>query len=106
MPDAQVYYGAGSIAGWVIDLYPSGEADEVFIAYTHFVNVLNYVPCVERLLPVDTGGKPPLIWNERKYEPDLATFIDHAIPLYLHMSLFRAFSEAHTSEQAARMISM
>jgi F-type H+-transporting ATPase subunit gamma len=106
LPDAQVYYGAEAIANWVIDLYRTGEVDEVFIAYTHFVNVLSYVPCVERLLPVVTGDKPPLVWSERKYEPDLATFIDNTIPLYLHMSLFRAFSEAHTCEQAARMISM
>lgn len=106
LPDAQVYYGAESIARWVINLYRSGEVDEVFIAYTHFVNVLSYTPCVERLLPVVTGNEPPLAWSERKYEPDLATFIDHTIPLYLHMSLFRAFSEAHTCEQAARMISM
>ncbi len=28
------------------------------------------------------------------------------MPIYLHMNLFRAFSESHTSEQAARMVNM
>ena len=32
--------------------------------------------------------------------------IDHILPLYLHMNLFRAYSESHTSEQAARMVNM
>jgi len=105
--DAQVYYGTESIANWVEKLYLSGEVDEVFIAYTHFENILNYEPCVEKLLPVpiaavDTGVARTI----RKYEPDTHTFIDHIIPFYLHMNLFRAISESHTSEQAARMVSM
>ncbi len=106
--DSQVYYGTESLGKWLTDLYLSGEVDEVFIVYTRFDNVLNYVPKVERLLPVATGVDHEQVnySNEKKYEPDIDTFIDHAIPLYLHMSLFRAFSEAHTSENAARMINM
>ncbi|HHU50472.1 MAG TPA: ATP synthase F1 subunit gamma [Firmicutes bacterium] len=105
LPDTQVYYGTESIAKWVIDLYQSGEVEEVFVAYTHFENVLSYVPSVERVLPVVTniGTRTE---SHRKYEPTLATYIDHLIPIYLHMNLFRAFSESHTSEQAARMVSM
>jgi F-type H+-transporting ATPase subunit gamma len=105
MADTQVYYGTESLAKWIIDYYLSGEADEVFIAYTHFETVLNYVPVVVRLLPVlvkETEKEE----DETKYEPSLNTFIDHMIPLYLHMKLFRAFSESHTSEQAARMVNM
>ncbi|NLZ52514.1 MAG: F0F1 ATP synthase subunit gamma, partial [Thermoanaerobacteraceae bacterium] len=104
--DAQVYYGAESVAKWVIDFYLSGEVDEVFIAYTHFENVLSHVPYIEKILPVITGAVETIDESDRKYEPDMHTFIDHIIPLYLHMYLFRAFSESHTSEQAARMVSM
>ncbi len=104
--DAQVYYGTESIAKWLTDLYLSGEVEEVFIAYTHFETVLSYVPYVEKLLPVVTGAIEIADGSEKKYEPDIHTFIDHVIPLYLHMNLFRAFSESHTSEQAARMVSM
>lgn len=102
--DSQVYYGSESLAKWLINYYIKGEADEVFIAYTHFINILNYVPVVVRLLPVPIKeGKGH---EERKYEPDLYSFIDHMIPLYMHMKLFRAYSESHTSEQAARMVNM
>ncbi|HOV27251.1 MAG TPA: ATP synthase F1 subunit gamma [Pseudobacteroides sp.] len=102
--DSQVYYGSESLAKWLIDYYMKGEADEVFIAYTHFINVLNYIPVVEKLLPAPIKeGKAD---EDRKYEPDLYSFIDHMIPLYLHMKIFRAYSESHTSEQAARMVNM
>jgi F-type H+-transporting ATPase subunit gamma len=104
--DAQIYYGTERIAKWVIDLYLSGEVDEAFIAYTQFENVLNYAPCVERLLPVVKDAVKLDDNIDLKHEPEIDTFIDHAIPLYLHMNLFRAFSESHTSEQAARMVSM
>lgn len=106
LPDAQVYYGTESIANWLTNLYLSGEVDEVFIAYTHFENVLSYVPYIEKLLPLVTGPEDTEDKSGRKYEPDVHTFIDHIVPLYLHMNLFRAFSESHTSEQAARMVSM
>ena len=102
--DSQVYYGSESLAKWLVDYYMKGEADEVFIAYTHFMSVLNYVPVVVKLLPLPT--KDTVSDDERKYEPDLESYIDHMIPLYLHMKLFRAFSESHTSEQAARMVNM
>ncbi len=106
--DSQVYYGTENLAKWLSDLYLSGEVEEVFVAYTRFENVLSYTPQVERLLPVATGVKleDNNRNNEKKYEPDLATFIERMMPLYLHMSLFRAFSESHTSEQAARMVNM
>ena len=106
--DSQVYYGTENLAEWLSDLYLSGEVEEVFVAYTRFENVLSYTPQVERLLPVATGVEleDNNRNNEKKYEPDLATFIDRMMPLYLHMSLFRAFSESHTSEQAARMVNM
>ena len=106
LPDTQVYYGTESIARWVIELYCSGEVDEVFLAYTQFENVLSQVPIVEQLLPVVRATSVLAEEGERKYEPELSIFSDHLIPFYLHMNLFRAFSESHTSEQAARMVSM
>ena len=122
--DSKVYYGAENLAEKTRDLYVSGEVDEVFIAYTHFENVLTHVPMVEKLLPIkieednnkntyyksyasykkDASYKIDNIY--KKYEPDLDTFINKMVPLYLHMNIFRAFSESHTSEQAARMVNM
>ena len=103
--DDNVYYGSENIAKKVMELYLSGEVEEVFIAYTHFVNVLTNEPVVERLLPIQTSTVSSDS-TDKKYEPDLESFISNMLPLYLHMNLFRAFSESHTSEQAARMVNM
>ncbi len=106
MEEAQVYFNAEKLAKWIMDTYLSGETDEVFIAYTRFDTVLRYVPIVEKLLQAGAEVTEHESHSDKKYEPDINTFIDHIIPLYLHMNLFRAFSEANTSEQAARMVSM
>ena len=104
--DSQVYYGTLSLAKWMTDLYLSEEVDEIFIAYTDFENVMTHHPMVEQLLPIDVPGEGTTEDSDRIYEQGIDTFIDHIIPLYLHMNLFRAYSESHTSEQAARMVNM
>lgn len=104
--DAQVYHATEKLAKWLTDYYLSGEVEEVFVAYTHFESVLSYLPIVERVLPITAGTIENEDNRDKQYEPNIETFIDHTIPFYLHMNLFRAFSESHTSEQAARMVNM
>lgn len=105
MSDDNVYYGSENIAQKAIELYLAGEVEEVFVAYTRFVNVLTNEPVVEKLLPIESDTTE-YSGIEMKYEPDLESFIDNLIPLYLHMSFLRAFSESHTSEHASRMVNM
>jgi len=103
--DTQVYYEAEDISKWILNLYLSGEVDEVFVCYTQFENVLSNTPVIERILPLPLSE----VKNDdiyKKYEPDLDSFLEHIVPLYLHMYIFRAFSESHTSEHASRMVSM
>lgn len=106
--DTQVYYYTESLSQWVAELYTSGKVDEVYIAYTHFETVLSHIPVIEKIFPIEAPGdvSKPSECSEKKYEPDIESFIEHSIPLYLHMYLFKAFSESHTSEQAARMVNM
>lgn len=104
--DAQVYYGSEKLANRLIDYYLSGEIEEVFVAYTHFESVLSYIPVVEKILPVEAQELKGNDLDERRYEPNAEVFIEHTVPLFVHMNLFRAFSESHTSEQAARMVNM
>ena len=104
--DANVYYGCENLANTAIDLYLSDQVQEVFIVYTHFKNVLSYEPVIQKILPIIGQVVEEKDYSTRKYEPNIETYIEETIPLYLHMKLFRAFSESHTSEQAARMVNM
>lgn len=106
--DENVFYGTENMARNIHDVFLSDEDDieEVYLVYTHFNNVLNLEPKIEKLLPVDMDESDKDYISDIKFEPGTDAFIDNVVPLYLHMSLFRAFSEGHTSEQAARMVSM
>lgn len=106
LPDSQMYHDSEKLAKWMTQQYLCCEADELFVAYTEFKNVLSYTPSIKQLLPVPLEEALPAGSWDKKYEPDLDTVIAHTIPLYMHMNLFRAFSESSTSEQAARMVSM
>lgn len=104
--DSHVYYGSESLSLWAKELFVSGKVDEVFIVYSEFVNVLTYQPRVERFLPIAVNYDENAYESDRLYEPDVATVMDHTVPLYLHMNFFRAISESHTCEEAARMVNM
>lgn len=98
------YYGAENLAVQALDLYMSGQVDEVFVAFTYFENVLSLKPTIKKILPADMGETKS--YSLKEYEPSIESFIDELMPLYLHISVFRAFAESHTSEQAARSVSM
>lgn len=106
IPEVQVYETAGRLGELASSLYISGEVDELYVAYTHFESTLSHLPRVERLLPlpIDSNGAPAR--DRMRYEPDVHTFIDHLLPLYLHTYFFAASAEAMACEHAARMFNM
>ncbi|MGI5900678.1 MAG: ATP synthase F1 subunit gamma [Christensenellales bacterium] len=110
--EAQIYTGAGSLGEITSQMFASGDVDEVFLAYTEFESTLSHIPRVERLLPLygDLSRLDELKKGEKqvgmKYEPDAASFLDHMLPLYLHMCFFVALSHSMACEHAARMMNM
>lgn len=104
--DENVYYLTENLARKALDLYLAAEVQEIYIAYTRFDNILTHVPIVEKVIPVQTNFNERPGFSDIKYEPSIEVFMDNLMPLYLHMYLFRTFSESHTSEQAARMVNM
>lgn len=108
------------IARVAIDDFLSGAVDEVFIAYTDFVNMLTQRPVVLRLLPltpyhtddqavaeyvkdvpqVSTGGR------DYEYEPNPSAILDEIVPRFTVLQLYQAVLESQASEHAARMVAM
>ncbi|MDI9472066.1 MAG: ATP synthase F1 subunit gamma [Tissierellia bacterium] len=103
LPDSRIYYGSENIAKALLDLFLKRKCDEVFLVYTEFENILLSRPKIERILPLETRRPEPVAGT---FEPSLDVYLKHLIPFYLHMTIFRAFSEAHISEQASRMLAM
>jgi len=120
-----------SLSDLLVQMYTTGEVDEIYIAYTKFVTVLNLEPIVRKVLPIDPAylrlvlndnlGKKER-WEdlgffprpeervatnaEMEFEPSLEQVLQSAMPLYLSMFLRAALASGELCEHAARMTSM
>lgn len=108
------------IARLAIDEFLSGNVDDVFIAYTDFVNRLTQRPAVLGWLPliphdiqdqvaaefikevpsVTTGNQ------DYEYEPSPQAILEEIVPRFTELQLYQAFLESLASEYSARMVAM
>lgn len=108
------------IARLAIDEFLSGEVDDVFIAYTDFINMLTQRPVVLGWLPLiphkveDSVAAeyvkdvPQLTTGalDYEYEPNAAAILDEIVPRSTELQLYQAVLESQASEHAARMVAM
>jgi F-type H+-transporting ATPase subunit gamma len=102
----------------VIDLYDDGEVDEIVIIYTSFVNTMEQIVTVERLLPFDPaaqitaeadgdeGARTKNHKKLREYEPSPEEVFNFLVPKYTEVMIHRALMESATCEHAARRMAM
>jgi F-type H+-transporting ATPase subunit gamma len=90
-----------------LDEFLSGRVDQVYLAYTGFVNVLRQVPTVRRILPIEEADTkrqgPPQVYL---YEPNAEEILAEVLPRFVEVQIYQALLEAIASEQAARMVAM
>ncbi|MDD5108608.1 MAG: ATP synthase F1 subunit gamma [Candidatus Omnitrophica bacterium] len=91
------------IATEFIQLFLSGKANSIYLAYTYFENSIVQKATIERLLAIEAKEKKPI---EYISEPDLESLLEDLVPQYLLVKMRLVFLEAFTSEHAARTISM
>jgi F-type H+-transporting ATPase subunit gamma len=108
------------IANIVLDEYNNRTSDQVFIAYTDFINTLTQSPTVFNVLPLkayaasspleeDLVAQSPEVTISRRdylYEPDPTSILDEVIPRFVTLLIYQAFLESLASEHSARMIAM
>lgn len=104
----------------VVDDYLVGKFDQVFIAYTDFVNLVTRIPRVKQLLPlkpldfegmavaeyvqdVDLTGVAERVYS---YEPSPEELLDVIVPRFTDLQLYQAVLESLASEHSARMVAM
>ena len=105
-PEGAMYNDAKRIGSLLVSMYKSGEVDEVYVVYTHFNSVLAHIPHIVKLLPVGAISNKPGDTGLMTYEPDIDTFMTHAVPMYLDIFMYGAMVESAVCEQASRMTSM
>jgi F-type H+-transporting ATPase subunit gamma len=105
------------LADRYIELYTTGQIDEVKVAYTKFINAARQQAVLETLLPLSgvapetkaapAGAAPPAA-GKVAYEflPDAAEILEELVPAALKVRLFKMFLDAAVSEQIARRVAM
>jgi F-type H+-transporting ATPase subunit gamma len=113
--DAPTYEAAKQIADTLIAAFLADEADggvdEIHIVYTRFVNMVNQVPEVVRLLPLevvegDTPPAPDEVLPLYEFEPSAHVVLDALLPGYIEARVFNALLASAASELASRQRAM
>jgi F-type H+-transporting ATPase subunit gamma len=120
LPDPISILDINPITKLIIDDYLSGKVDQVFVAYTDFINMVTQRPTVKQLLPLkplDLAGMAVseyvqdvdltgVAHRAYTYEPEPAALLQTIVPRFTQLQLFQAVLEALASEHSARMVAM
>jgi F-type H+-transporting ATPase subunit gamma len=101
------YDDAFRLGNELIELFQSGEADEVYIIYSRFVTMLRQVPTLIKLLPIEpepTAVGTPMV--EYLFEPSHEEILNDILPNYVYVQILECFYQTAVSEHAARMTAM
>ena len=100
---------AAGLGRTVADLYEKGEADEVHLVFSEFVNVARQAPRSMRLLPIAAmggGADAGAAQAECLYEPKVEALLAELLPRYVNVQIYRGLLDNAASEHASRMASM
>lgn len=120
MPDTPSILDVTPIAQLVTDDFLSRKVDQVFIAYTDFINLIARRPTVKQLLPlkpmdlsgmavseyvadVDLSGVSDKVYS---YEPGPAELLDVVVPRFTDLQVYQSVLESLASEHSARYVAM
>src|SRR5512141_2648240 len=114
LPAAPSFADVSAIGRLAVDEFQKGEADEVYLVYTDFINVARQITTVKKLLPLQIAGDQHVMELEKRtgpaaayeYEPDMRELLDEIIPRFTALQVYQAILESQASEHAARMVAM
>lgn len=104
-PEKVTFADTKEIARPIIEKFKSGEAAQVLMVYTQYVNSLRQEPVVKKLMPFDakelSDGE-----TELEFSPKPKEVLEYMIPKYFELTLFKAIIESAACEHAARRSAM
>ena len=106
------YEDALQIGRLALNMFTSGEVDEVYLAYTEFISTLASEPKLIKLFPLDVDDFKNDEQTESKvgaltiYEPSEESVLEYVIPKYVNTVIFGAMVESTVWELGARMAAM
>ncbi len=115
LPAAPSFSDVSAIGRLAVQEFLEGRADEVYLVYTDFVNMVKQDPTVKKLLPLEVAsgeGRVEDFEPTRKisaayiYEPAEREILDEIIPRFTALQVYQSILESLASEHAARMVAM
>ncbi len=114
LPAAPSFADVSAIGRMAVDEFLKGEADEVYLIYTDFINMARQETVVKKLLPLevtDETGRVEAYEQKRLtaayiYEPAEGEIMDEIVPRFTALQVYQAILESLASEHAARMVAM
>lgn len=90
----------------VLAEHAAARVDEVYVAFTTYVNAMTFRPTLTRFVPVETLPRQSKPLAEYIFEPAPKEILARLVPRYLETSLHRMLLESMSSEHSARMNAM
>ena len=117
LPAEPTFADISAIGRLAVDEFLQGNADEVYLMYTDFVNMVRQDPLKKKLLPLEWEAPEVLVQTEFTgdkngpsaaylYEPGQTEILDEIIPQFTALQVFQAVLESLASEHASRMVAM
>jgi F-type H+-transporting ATPase subunit gamma len=114
LPAAPSFADVSAIGRVAVEEFLKGEVDEVYLVYTHFVNMVRQEPVIKKLLPLEVGEAAERVqdFSHQRltaayiYEPAEEELLDQIIPRFTALQVYQAILESLASEHAARMVAM
>jgi F-type H+-transporting ATPase subunit gamma len=106
--DRPTTHDTNAVARVAQEEFLAGRVDEVYLAFTRFVNTVRLVPTIRRILPLvpeeeDLDTLPPLQYI---FEPDPEAVMEAVLPRLIEIAVYQAVLESLASEHSARLVAM
>lgn len=117
LPAWPTFSDVSAIGRLAVDEFMMGKADQVFLVYTDFVNMVKQDPDIKQLLPLELAGegegsrvvefqtsnRTPAAYI---YEPGETEILNEIVPRFTALQVYQSILESLASEHAARMVAM
>jgi F-type H+-transporting ATPase subunit gamma len=117
LPAEPQFTDTSAIGRILVEEFLAGRADEIYLVYTDFVNMIRQVPTIKKLLPLEFDSGEGLVQSDVAkpagaakpayiYEPDEYEILGEIVPRFTALQVYQAVLESIASEHAARMVAM
>jgi len=90
----------------IIEGFEAAEFDEVYVSYNHFINTIQQIPQVKKVLPIQLEHEDSNNETDFVYEPGQIAVLNQLLPEYFEIQILDAILESIASEHSSRMVSM